>query len=190
MNEGGREGGRERQRIHTHPSQWQVAHIDERTSRQADQALVEIIDDVMRVHLFLRRPLPLAQRSPWDKRGPLGIAAGDDRVGNRTCQGLERKRRQRVPCRGGRRQGGVVRWWRRRGRVLLTGRSGAKAWGSGMFIHLAAVVALDLHITQPGKGHTPGLTSLLRRRRRLKLLRLLAADGMPGRAVDPARACD
>ena len=34
------------------------------------------------------------------------------------------------------------------GRVLLTGRSGAKA-GTGALIHLAAVVAIDVHITRP-----------------------------------------
>jgi len=151
MREGGREGWREREHIHTHPSQLQVAHNDVRTSRQANQALVEIVDDVVRVHLFLRRPLPLAQRSPRDKRGTFGVVAGDDGVGKRTCQGLEGEGRKRVPCGGGRRQGRVVRWWRRLGRVLLTGRSGAKAGGGGMLIHLAAVVALDVHITRPFK---------------------------------------
>jgi len=154
MREGGREGGKDS--AYTRIPRTCKWHI-RRTSRQANQALVEIIDDVMRVHLFLRRPLPLAQRGPWDKGGALSIAGGDDGVGNRTCQRLEGKRRKRVPCGGGRRQGGVVRWWSRLLGVLLTGRRGTKA-RTGTFIHLAAAVAFHVHITRPcSKWHAPEL---------------------------------
>lgn len=67
--------------IHPRASLPWTWHI-RRTSRQAYQALVKIVDDVMRVYFFLRRPLALAQRGPWYEG--CALAGGDDRIGDRT----------------------------------------------------------------------------------------------------------